>query len=191
MHLGDAQDDEISLPFPRRRESMGFWIPACAGMTTHLVFHVNVITISNMTMIPSMAALYDMAMLDRSTGCCAALPQHVDVVLLKSVLHDWNDDDAVRILQRARDALAPDGRVLVIERVMPAQVEDLPAHRTTARSDLNMLVSLGGRERTVEDYDALLSSAGLLRQRTLPAAAAFSVIEACVRPAGKTTASAG
>ena len=121
----------------------------------------------------------------------AALPQPVDVVLLKSVLHDWNDDDAVRILQRARDALAPDGRVLVIERVMPAQVEDLPAHRTTARSDLNMLVSLGGRERTVEDYDVLLLSAGLSRQRTLPAAAAFSVIEACVRPAGKISVGAG
>lgn len=59
----------------------------------------------------------------------------MDVVLLKSVLHDWNDDDAVRILQRARDALAPDSRVLVIERVMPAQVDDLPAHRATSRSD--------------------------------------------------------
>lgn len=120
----------------------------------------------------------------------AALPQPVDVVLLKSVLHDWNDDDAVRILQRARDALAPGGRVLVIERVMPAQVEDLPAHRTTARSELNMLVSLGGRERTVEDYDALLLKAGMSRRRTLPAAAAFSVIEVCVQPAGETTASA-
>lgn len=108
----------------------------------------------------------------------AALPGPVDVVLLKSVLHDWNDDDAVRILQRARDALAPGGRVLVIERVMPGRVEDLPEHRTTTRSDLNMLVGLGGRERTVEDYDALLSSAGLSRQRMLPAAAAFSVIEA-------------
>lgn len=117
-----------------------------------------------------------------------ALPQPVDVVLLKSVLHDWNDDDAVRILQRARDALAPEGRVLVIERVMPGQVEDLPAHRTTARSDLNMLVGLGGRERTIEDYDALLSSAGLSRRRTLAAAAAFSVIEAHVQTPGETTA---
>jgi len=108
----------------------------------------------------------------------AALPRPVDVVLLKSVLHDWNDGDAVRILQRARDALAPDGRVLVIERLMPDRVEDLPAHRTTTRSDLNMLVGLGGRERTAEDYDALLSSAGLSRRRTLAAAAAFSVIEA-------------
>jgi SAM-dependent methyltransferase len=119
----------------------------------------------------------------------AALPQPVDVVLLKSVLHDWNDEDAVRILQRARDALAPEGRVLVIERVMPGQVEDLAAHRTTARSDLNMLVGLGGRERTVEDYDALLLSAGLSRRRTLPAAAAFSVIEAHVQTPGETTAS--
>lgn len=108
----------------------------------------------------------------------AALPRPVDVVLLKSVLHDWDDDNAVRILQRAGEALAAGGRVLVIERVMPGILEDLPDHRTTARSDLNMLVGLGGRERTIEDYDALLSSAGLSRRRTLPAAAAFSVIEA-------------
>ncbi|MBT9456965.1 MAG: methyltransferase domain-containing protein [Burkholderiaceae bacterium] len=114
----------------------------------------------------------------------APLPGPVDVVLLKSVLHDWNDDAAGRILQRACAALATDGRVLVIERVMPDRVEDLPAHRTTVRSDLNMLVGLGGRERTLADYDALLSSAGLSLRRTLPAAAAFSVIEAHVRPAG-------
>lgn len=107
----------------------------------------------------------------------AALPGPVEVVLLKSVLHDWADDDASRILRRARDALAPGGRVLVVERVMPGQVEDLPEHRTTTRSDLNMLVGLGGRERTLEDWDALLQSAGLVRRRVLAAAAAFSVIE--------------
>lgn len=120
-----------------------------------------------------------------------ALPQPVDVVLLKSVLHDWNDEDAIRILRRARDALTIDGRVLVIERVMPRPIEDCPAHRTTARSDLNMLVGLGGRERTDEDYDALLSAAGLSRRRTLPAAAAFSVIEAQVQTNVKGTATVG
>jgi SAM-dependent methyltransferase len=108
----------------------------------------------------------------------AALPGPVDVVLLKSVLHDWNDEASVRILRRAREALSPGGRVLVIERVMPARVEDLPDHRTTVRSDLNMLVGLGGRERSVEEYDALLAAAGLSRRRTLGATAAFSVIEA-------------
>lgn len=113
----------------------------------------------------------------------APLPGPVDVVLLKSVLHDWPDDDAVRILRRAREAVAPAGRVLVIERVMPGRVEDRPEHRTTTRSDLNMLVGLGGRERTEEDYDALLQAAGLARRHIHAAAAAFSVIEAGVPPA--------
>lgn len=108
----------------------------------------------------------------------AALPGPVDVLLLKSVLHDWNDADSVRILQRAHDALAPGGRVLVIERVMPERVEDRPEHRSTVRSDLNMLVGLGGQERTLVEYDALLAAARLQRRRTLPALAAFSVIEA-------------
>lgn len=112
----------------------------------------------------------------------AALPGPVDAVLLKSVLHDWADADAVRILRRARDALSPGGRVLVIERVMPDRVLDLPEHRATTRSDLNMLVALGGRERTLQDYDTLLSSAGLSRQRTHAAASAFSVIEATAGP---------
>lgn len=111
----------------------------------------------------------------------AALPGPVDAVLLKSVLHDWDDGDAVRILRRACDALAAGGRVLVVERMMPGQIEDLPEHRTTARSDLNMLVSLGGRERTEEDYDHLLLAAGLMRLRTFPAASAFSVIEAIAK----------
>ncbi len=120
-----------------------------------------------------------------------ALPQPVDVILLKSVLHDWNDRDAVRILRRAREAIAPEGRVLVIERVMPDMVEDRPEHRTTARSDLNMLVGLGGCERTAADYDALLSAAGLSRRRLLPAAAAFSVIEADAAHPGAATPSHG
>lgn len=109
------------------------------------------------------------------------MPGPVDAVLLKSVLHDWDDGDAVRILRRACDALAAGGRVLVVERMMPGQIEDLPEHRTTARSDLNMLVSLGGRERTEEDYDHLLLAAGLMRLRTFPAASAFSVIEAIAK----------
>lgn len=115
-----------------------------------------------------------------------ALPRPVDLVLLKSVLHDWNDHDATRILERASGALAPGGRVLVIERVMPDHVQDLPDHRTTARSDLNMLVGLGGRERSLANYDVLLQAAGLQRRQTLPAGSAFSVIEARARYPGAT-----
>ena len=107
-----------------------------------------------------------------------ALPGPVDVVLLKSVLHDWDDAHATRILQRAREALAPGGRVLVIERVMPARVASRPEDRIRTRSDLNMLVGLGGRERTRQDYEALLCASGLVLRRVLPAQAAFSVIEA-------------
>jgi SAM-dependent methyltransferase len=115
----------------------------------------------------------------------APLPGPVDAVLLKSVLHDWPDDEAVRILRRAREALTPGGRVLVIERVMPVEVQDRPEHRTTTRSDLNMLVGLGGCERTEDDYAALLQAAGLGLRQVHAAAAAFSVVEAGVPP-GKT-----
>jgi SAM-dependent methyltransferase len=130
------------------------------------------------------AHLRETAMEERVTVCAGdffeTLPRPMDVVLLKSVLHDWDDDDAVRILRRAREALAADGRLLIVERIMPDRPRDLPEHRTTARSDLNMLVGLGGRERTASGYDALLRAAGLWRQRTWPAAAAFSLIEAVI-----------
>ena len=96
----------------------------------------------------------------------------------------WNNSDAVRILARAREALAPAGRLLVVERVASDLVENRPEHCITARSDLNTLVGLGGRERTVAHYDGIIASAGLSRRQLLPAVAAFSIIEATVCDTG-------
>ncbi|MCE2949663.1 MAG: methyltransferase [bacterium] len=102
-------------------------------------------------------------------------------VLLKSVLHDWSDHDAVAILRRARESLAPGGAVLVVERLLPERVEDCPAHRNLMRSDLNMLVGPGGKERTAAAFGSLLAQAGLVRTELVGVAAGFSILSA--RPA--------
>lgn len=84
------------------------------------------------------------------------VPPAADVYLLKSVLHNWDDASAARILQTCRRAMRTDATLAVIERAF----DDGAPEESTVRSDLNMLVSLGGRERSVGELDALLRRCG-------------------------------
>ena len=85
----------------------------------------------------------------------ASVPGGGDAYLLKLVVHDWPDDAAVRILQSVRAAIDPGGALYVIELVLPPDGERSVAHLI----DLSMLVSFGGRERTLEEFRSLLASA--------------------------------
>ncbi len=102
-----------------------------------------------------------------------SVPQGADAYVLRAVIHDWDDDAAIRILTVVRQAVAEDGRVLIVERVIGAPNEG----RDAKFSDLNMLVSPDGRERTREEFVALLVSSGLRLERVLDAGS-FSVLEA-------------
>ena len=82
-----------------------------------------------------------------------------DAIVLKSVLHNWSDEEVVRLLGRCRQALAPDGRVYLVERVSPARVADDPY---VVGLDLHMLAVTGGRERTCEEQRTLLAAARLV-----------------------------
>jgi len=84
-----------------------------------------------------------------------------DVYLLKDILHDWGDVDAVRILGVCRAAMHADARVLIVERVLPEHFDDDPAKLNPVMTDLHMMVLFGGRERTPDEYAALFSAAGL------------------------------
>ncbi len=110
------------------------------------------------------------------------IPAGADAYLLKSVLHDWNDERGVTILGACRRAMesSPDARLFVIERLAPERFGATARHRAIARSDLNMLVSLGGRERTEAEYRAMLCRAGLEPGRTHELVGEFSAIEASV-----------
>jgi O-methyltransferase domain len=97
-----------------------------------------------------------------------------DVYLVKSVLHDWNDDECVRILSACRKAMIPGGRVVVIEMLISNQGPPSPAPLI----DLNMLVMLTGRERTEQEYSTLFTRAGLALSAVVPTHSPFAAIEA-------------
>jgi hypothetical protein len=93
------------------------------------------------------------------------VPPGADAYLLKLVLHDWDDETAGKILGRLREAVPTHGRLLVVERVLSRET-DLPG---TALLDLAMLKNHAGRERTEDEFRALLSSAGFELTHVVPA----------------------
>lgn len=97
-----------------------------------------------------------------------------DAYLVKSILHDWADDQGVAILATCRRSLRPGGVVLVVERLLGRAGSEVE----TAFSDLNMLVLPGGRERTEEEYAALLAAAGLRLTSVVDTPSVMSVLEA-------------
>jgi len=97
-----------------------------------------------------------------------------DLYLLKFILHDWDDESAVKILRRCREAMEPGGRIAILEMVVTEDGED----RIGALMDLNMLTLVNGRERSLPEFDALLQRAGLRRTAVRTADSPQSVIEA-------------
>ena len=103
-----------------------------------------------------------------------AVPRGGDVYLLSHIVHDWDDDSARRILTNIRGAMATGGRVVLVEMVLPS---DGTGHPSTLL-DMVMLAVTGGRERTEEQYRALLASAGFRLVRVVPTGSPASLIEA-------------
>jgi len=95
-----------------------------------------------------------------------------DGYVLRHIVHDWDDNDAAAILRNCRDAMNPGGRILVVETVIPPLNE--PCFGKWL--DLMMLI-VGGRERTEEQYRRLFRQAGLTLSRIVPTAHEVSVIE--------------
>ncbi|MFI6345445.1 methyltransferase [Streptomyces sp. NPDC050560] len=99
-----------------------------------------------------------------------------DVYLLKYVLHDWDDESAVRLLRNCRDALNPGGRILVTELVIGSEEA---AGGLPTLMDLNMLtLSNGGRERSRSEFEEVFKAAGLQLRTVTPSASLISVVEA-------------
>jgi ubiquinone/menaquinone biosynthesis C-methylase UbiE len=115
----------------------------------------------------------------RAGDFLAAAPEGADVYLLKSVLQDGDDNRASAILAHISRVIPDDGRLLIIEPVLP-QVFDASAPSTMYLSDLNMLVNLGGRIRTRSDFEQLCERAGFTLQTVtpLPPPVGSSVFEA-------------
>jgi hypothetical protein len=101
------------------------------------------------------------------------VPDGGDAYILKSIVHDWEDAESLAILRACRRAVAEHSVLLVIERDL-GPPNGAPASKLL---DLNMIVAPGGRERTLEEYGALLDAAGFRLVGATPTPAGLSVIE--------------
>jgi O-methyltransferase domain len=99
------------------------------------------------------------------------VPPGGDAYVLKAIVHDWEDEEAAAILRNCRKH---DAMVLVVERVVGPPNED----PITKFGDLNMLVSPGGRERTVDEFRDLFARADLRLEGVTPADVGLCVLEA-------------
>ncbi|MFB7479895.1 methyltransferase [Streptomyces anulatus] len=89
-----------------------------------------------------------------------------DLYVIKSVLHDWDDDHVLKLLRNCRDVIADDGRILVMEPLMPPRTDDLgPAHGIVT-TDMDLLVTTRGRVRTESEFAELFEAAGFRHTMT-------------------------
>jgi hypothetical protein len=100
------------------------------------------------------------------------IPAGGDAYLMKAILHDWEDPQALAILNGCRRAITDSGTLLVVEALLDT------ADQHVAFADLNMMVGPGGRERTTAEYASLFATAGFRLTRTVPTATEWFIIEA-------------
>lgn len=91
------------------------------------------------------------------------VPSGGDLYLLKTIIHDWDDEKALRILANCRKAAGPGSRLLLVERVT-----DVEPDPTDALADLLMMVILGGKERSRAEFEDLLARSGWRLARVVP-----------------------
>jgi hypothetical protein len=105
-----------------------------------------------------------------------SVPEGGDTYLLKWIVHDWDDTRAATILRNCRQAMGPLSKVLLVEGVIAAGCASAE-HAQGLWDDVLMMVLLGGRERTAEQYERLLDTAGLRLGPIVPVVPGLSVIE--------------
>jgi hypothetical protein len=102
------------------------------------------------------------------------VPAGADVYVLKKVIHDWPDAEAIKILRNCRAAMNQGGRILIAETIVSEENNVEPIKFI----DAQMLVVTGGVERTVEQYSKLLARAGLCLDRVIQTPESISILEA-------------
>jgi len=102
-----------------------------------------------------------------------AVPEGGDAIVMKWIIHDWNDEQSVTIMKNCHRALPENGKLILIEAVVPETSEP----HFSKFIDLNMLVITGGRERTQGEFRDLYEASGFKLTRIVPSESPFSVIE--------------
>lgn len=104
------------------------------------------------------------------------VPSGGDAYMLSHIIHDWSEEQCLKILGNCRRAMKPESRLLIIEMVLPPGDAPHPGKIL----DMMMLVGPGGQERTDKEYGALLAKAGLKMTRVVGTESAVSVVEAVI-----------
>jgi hypothetical protein len=102
------------------------------------------------------------------------VPEGGDLYLLKHILHDWDDERCAVLLENLHRAAQPDGKLLVIEMLVPEKPEPSLAYYL----DLTMLALMDGRERSLQEFTSLLSRSGFKVEQVLQTSSLVSIIEA-------------
>ncbi|MGH9609459.1 MAG: methyltransferase [Bryobacteraceae bacterium] len=106
-----------------------------------------------------------------------SVPAGADAYLLSHIIHDWKEEQCLTILGNCRRAINPEGRLLLVEMVLPGGDTPHPGKML----DIVMLTASGGQERTAAEYGALLDKAGFRLMRVIPTASPVSLVEAIPR----------
>ena len=102
-----------------------------------------------------------------------SVPAGGDAYLLRHIIHDWNDEQSLTILRNIHRAMSDDGRLLLVESVIPPGNEPFAAKFL----DLTMMLIPGGKERTEAEYRQLYDEAGFRLTRIVPTTTEISIIE--------------
>jgi len=102
-----------------------------------------------------------------------SVPAGADAYLMKHIIHDWDDESSIKILQNIRTAMNENGKVLIVEMVVPEGNEPSAAKLL----DIQMLVMETGKERTADEYRRLLEASGFRLTRIIPTKSPYSLIE--------------
>lgn len=105
-----------------------------------------------------------------------SVPAGGDAYILSHIIHDWAEDQCLTILGNVRRAMKPDGKLLIVEFVLPEG--DTPHLGKIA--DMVMLIIPGGQERTADEYQTLLQKAGFKMTRVVPTDSPVSIVEAVI-----------
>ncbi|KAI4296823.1 hypothetical protein L6164_036746 [Bauhinia variegata] len=103
-----------------------------------------------------------------------------DAVLLKWILHDWNDEQCIQILKNCRGAITDEckrGKVIIIEMVTDAKSDDRELAELKLCFELNMMAKYSGKERSEKEWAKLFSEAGFRKYNINPVFGSKFLIE--------------
>ncbi|GLU14047.1 hypothetical protein SLE2022_306390 [Rubroshorea leprosula] len=105
-----------------------------------------------------------------------SLPK-AESIVMKTILHNWDDDKCKMLLKNCWDALPNNGKLIILEFIVPEMIENTPESQLTMSVDIQMLTLFGTKERTLLEYEGLAKSAGFLGPNDFPTMHGYHILE--------------